>query len=78
MKRRDFLRHLGAGSALACLPFGLRESFAASMNLPDLVITDLGVFSIGRGAGVKLLELAPGVTLDEVKAKTEAEFEVAL
>ena len=25
-----------------------------------------------------VLELAPGVTLDEVKAKTEAEFEVAL
>jgi 3-oxoacid CoA-transferase subunit B/3-oxoadipate CoA-transferase beta subunit len=44
----------------------------------DTLITDLGVFSIGRGAGVKLLELAPGVTLDEVKAKTEAEFEVAL
>ncbi len=43
----------------------------------DTLITDLGVFSIGRGAGVKLLELAPGVTLDEVKAKTEAEFEVA-
>ena len=41
MKRRDFLRHLGAGSALACLPFGLRESFAASMNLPDLVITEV-------------------------------------
>ncbi len=44
----------------------------------DTLITDLGVFSIGRGAGVKLLELAPGVTLDEVKAKTEADFEVAL
>ncbi|NBB13740.1 3-oxoacid CoA-transferase subunit B [Caulobacter sp. SLTY] len=42
----------------------------------DTLITDLGVFSIGRGAGVKLLELAPGVTLDEVKAKTEADFEV--
>jgi 3-oxoacid CoA-transferase subunit B len=44
----------------------------------DTLITDLGVFSIGRGAGVKLIELAPGVELDEVKAKTEAEFEVAL
>ena len=43
MRRRDFLRHLGAGSALACLPFGLRESFAASMNLPDLVITEVEV-----------------------------------
>jgi len=27
---------------------------------------------------VKLIELAPGVTLDEVKAKTEAAFEVAV
>ncbi|MBX3481514.1 MAG: 3-oxoacid CoA-transferase subunit B [Caulobacter sp.] len=44
----------------------------------DTLITDLGVFSVGRGAGVKLVELAPGVTVDEVKAKTEAAFEVAL
>jgi len=27
---------------------------------------------------VKLIELAPGVTVDEVKAKTEAAFEVAI
>jgi 3-oxoacid CoA-transferase subunit B/3-oxoadipate CoA-transferase beta subunit len=38
----------------------------------DLLITELGVFDVGRGAGVKVVELAPGVTLDEVKAKTEA------
>jgi len=45
----------------------------------DLLITDLGVFAIDRkGAGVKLIELATGVTVDEVKAKTEAAFEVAL
>jgi 3-oxoacid CoA-transferase subunit B/3-oxoadipate CoA-transferase beta subunit len=44
----------------------------------DLVITDLGVFEVGRhGGGVKLLERAPGVTLDEIRAKTEAEFEAA-
>jgi L-alanine-DL-glutamate epimerase-like enolase superfamily enzyme len=46
MRRRDFLRHLGTGSALACLPFGLRESFAASMNLPDLVITEVEVLRL--------------------------------
>jgi 3-oxoacid CoA-transferase subunit B len=42
----------------------------------DLLITDLAVFEIG--GGVRLIELASGVTLDEVKAKTEAEFTVAL
>lgn len=44
----------------------------------DLVITDLGVFEVNRGKSpLRLLELAPGVTLDEVKAKTEPKFEVA-
>jgi 3-oxoacid CoA-transferase subunit B len=43
----------------------------------DLVITELGVFDVSRGkTPLALIELAPGVTLDEVKAKTEAEFEV--
>jgi len=42
------------------------------------LITDLGVFDIDRkGGGVVLTELASGVTLDEVKAKTEAAFKVA-
>jgi 3-oxoacid CoA-transferase B subunit len=45
----------------------------------DLLITDLGVFEIDRrGGGAKLIELAEGVTLDEIKAKTEASFAVAL
>ena len=45
----------------------------------DLLITELGVFEIDRkGGGVKLTELATGVTVDEVKAKTEAHFKVAL
>ena len=44
----------------------------------DLVITDLGVFDVARGKRpLTLLQLAPGVTLDEVKAKTEAAFAVA-
>ena len=43
----------------------------------DLVVTDLGVFEIAPG-GVKVTELAPGVTLDEVIAKTEPALEVAL
>ena len=44
----------------------------------DLLITELGVFEVGRGrGGVRLTELASGVTLDEVRAKTEAAFEAA-
>jgi 3-oxoacid CoA-transferase B subunit len=43
----------------------------------DMVITNLGVFEID-GNGMKLTELAPDVTVEEVKASTEAKFEVAL
>jgi len=43
----------------------------------DLVITELGVFDVSRGRSpLSLIELAPGVTVEEVKAKTEAAFEV--
>ncbi|WP_029890752.1 3-oxoacid CoA-transferase subunit B [Polycyclovorans algicola] len=45
----------------------------------DLLITDLGVFEINPdGSGATLTELATGVTLDEITAKTEATFSVAL
>jgi 3-oxoacid CoA-transferase B subunit len=45
----------------------------------DMLVTDLAVFTIDRkGGGVKLIELAPGVTVEDIKAKTEAAFEVAL
>ena len=41
----------------------------------DMIVTDLAVFTLERGqTGLKLIELAPGVGLDEVKAKTEARF----
>ena len=43
----------------------------------DLVITDLCVFEVDRGKRMRLVELAPSVTLDEVKTKTEANFEVS-
>jgi 3-oxoacid CoA-transferase subunit B len=45
----------------------------------DMVITDLGVFTIDRknGSGMTLVELAPEVTLDEVKSNTQANFKVA-
>ena len=41
-----------------------------------MVITDLGVFTIDRkGGGMTLIELASGVTLDDIKAKTEASLQ---
>jgi 3-oxoacid CoA-transferase subunit B/3-oxoadipate CoA-transferase beta subunit len=43
----------------------------------DLLITDLGVFELAGGE-VRLTELASGVTLDEIRAKTEAAFEAAV
>lgn len=42
------------------------------------IITDLCVFDVKPdGSGLTLIELAPGVSLDEVAAKTEAAYEVA-
>ncbi len=45
----------------------------------DMVISELGVFAIDKqgDGGVSLVEAAPGVAVDEIKAKTEAEFRVA-
>jgi len=45
----------------------------------DMVISDLGVFERpAKGRPFRLIELAPDVTLEEVAAKTEAHYEVAL
>jgi 3-oxoacid CoA-transferase subunit B len=47
-------------------------------NVVDMVITDLGVFTVdkkGQG-GMTLIELAPGVTVDEIKKKTEATIKI--
>jgi 3-oxoacid CoA-transferase subunit B len=41
----------------------------------NLIITDLCVFDVGR-PGLTLVELAPGVTVDEVRAKTEPSITV--
>ncbi len=43
----------------------------------DMIITDLGVFTVSE-KGLALIELAPGVSADEVKEKTEAPFDVRL
>jgi 3-oxoacid CoA-transferase subunit B len=46
----------------------------------DMVITDLGVFTIDKkgNGGMALIECASGVSLDEIKAKTEAQFTVKI
>jgi len=45
----------------------------------DMVITELGVFAIDKHGpgGVSLVQLADGVTVDEVKAKTKAALTVS-
>ena len=66
---------------------GGKPKLLRACNLPltgarvvDMVITDLGVFQIARRGAVKMVltELAPGVTPEEMRAKTEADYEVAL
>jgi len=46
-------------------------------NVVDMIITDLAVFQRpDHQSPFELIELAPGVTLDEVRAKTTARFEL--
>ncbi len=44
----------------------------------DMVVTDLGVFTIDRKGdkGMQLIELATGVSLAEIKSKTDARYSV--
>ncbi|MDR6851301.1 3-oxoacid CoA-transferase B subunit [Sphingomonas sp. BE123] len=48
-------------------------------NVVDMIITDLAVFQrVDHDSPFRLIELAPGVTEEEVAAKTTAQYEVAL
>ncbi len=46
------------------------------VKVVDLIITDMGVIEVSD-AGLKLTELAPGVTKEQVVAATEAEIDVS-
>ncbi len=47
-------------------------------HVVDLLITDVGVFDIDKkNGGVTLIEVAPDVTIDEIRERTQANFEVA-
>jgi 3-oxoacid CoA-transferase subunit B len=49
------------------------------INVIDMLITDLAVFSRpDRLSGFQLIEMAPGITLDEIQAKTTAKYLVAI
>jgi 3-oxoacid CoA-transferase subunit B len=43
----------------------------------DMVITDLAVFAVARGRGMTLLEHAPDVRVEEIRAATGFEFAVS-
>ena len=49
------------------------------MRVVSTIITEKGVFSVlPDGQGLQLIEIADGVTVDELRACTEAEFRVNL
>ena len=48
-------------------------------NVVDMIITDIAVFQRAyKTSAFKLIEVAPGVSVDDVRAKTTAHFEVAV
>ena len=47
------------------------------LSCVDLIITDLAVFEVERGVGMTLIEHAPGVSVDDIREKTGAKFEVS-
>lgn len=63
-----------------------QPKFLEKCNLPltgagvvDMLITDLGVFAIDKDKGsASLIETAPGVGVDEIKSKSQANFDVQL
>jgi len=46
------------------------------VGVVDVIITDLGVMEVTKN-GLKLIETAPGVSVDEIKAKTAAKLDTS-
>merc|ERR1719145_415040 len=46
-------------------------------NCVDIIITELGVFDVDKDKGLTLIEIAEGVTLEQVKGATGCEFQVS-
>ncbi|MBL4613100.1 MAG: succinyl-CoA--3-ketoacid-CoA transferase, partial [Emcibacter sp.] len=46
------------------------------VGVVDMIISDVGVFTIDD-TGATLIELAPDVTIDEARERTEANFKIA-
>ena len=42
----------------------------------DRIITELAVFDVEKGRGLILVELAEGVSMDQIKAVTTARFKI--
>ena len=48
-------------------------------NVVDMIVTDIAVFQRpDKTSAFRLIEIAPGVSVDDVRAKTTAHFEVAV
>ena len=45
-------------------------------NCVDLIITELAVFEVSKTDGLTLIEKAAGVSVEDILAKTEADFQV--
>jgi 3-oxoacid CoA-transferase len=46
-------------------------------NVVNLIITELGVFEVDAKKGLTLIEIANGVSVEEIKSKTGAPFAVS-
>jgi len=46
-------------------------------NCVDLIITELAVFQVDKENGLRLVEIAEGVSTEDIKAATGSPFEIS-